>query len=739
VDEGKTYIQIEGAVESLIYRNSENGYCVLRLESPEGTVTAVGTLPDVFPGELLTLTGEWSSHPSYGEQFKTEFFTRSSPAGADSILRYLSSGAVRGVGEKRAKEIVAAFGADTLTILETQPERLAEIRGITLTGAREIGEEFRRTSGVRRLIEHLTRFSVKPAVAMRLYRDMGDEALDTVLENPYVMTDRRYGAAFFEADAMALGLGFDEDSPQRVEAAIIFEMRHNLQNGHTFLPFGKLSGATAQLIEADADAIAEALDSLCDAEEIVREQVAGQDACYLKTMYDDERYLADKLKRLADSTDGASTERIDALISDVERTQGVTYAAEQRKAVHLAASSRVLVLTGGPGTGKTTSVKGIIALFDALGLRSVLCAPTGRAAKRLGQLVNRDDSATVHRVLGAGMGGDGELIFERCEDDPLKADAVIVDESSMLDLQLARALVEAIPEDCRLVLVGDSDQLPSVGPGNVFSDIIRSGAVPVVTLTEIFRQAKESGIVSAAHMVNHGETPDISVNRGDFFFLKRLTVEKIAETITELCTTRLPENMGIEHSQIQVLSPTRRGEAGTKSLNTRLQASLNPKDVKKREREYGGFTFREGDRVMQIRNDYDIMWKSGDGSSSGYGVYNGDLGFITAIDFSYETLTVDYDDKIVEYLFEQLSDLEPAFAMTVHKSQGSEYNAVVLAIPPGAPRLSTRSVLYTALTRAKELLILVGDPAVFDTMVRNDKRQRRYSGLRARLDSGDAT
>jgi exodeoxyribonuclease V alpha subunit len=736
VDEGKAYIQIEGTVESLIYRKPESGYCVLRLKSGDATVTAVGTLPDVFPGETLTLTGEWSTHPSYGEQFKAEFFTRTAPVGTDAVFRFLCSGAIRGVGAKKAKDIVDMFGADTMNVLETDPEKLSAIRGITPNAAREIGAEFRRTSGVRRLIECLTRYSVKPLVAMRLYRDMGDDALDTVLENPYVMTDKEYGADFLEADAMAIALGFEEDAPARVEAALIYEMRHNLQNGHTFLPFGKLSEATAQLIDADVDSIREALDALCDAEEIVREGVSGQDACYLKSMYDDECYLADKLRLLANSATRGDTARIDELISSVERTQGVTYAELQRRAVFLAADSRVMVLTGGPGTGKTTSVKGIIALFDALGLRSVLCAPTGRAAKRLGQLVGRDDSATVHRVLGAGMDDAGELIFERNENDPLNADAVIVDESSMLDLQLARALVEAVPPDCRLVLVGDSDQLPSVGPGNVFSDIIRSGAVPVITLTEIFRQAKESGIISAAHMVNQGETPDISENRGDFFFLKRASTDKIAETITELCSTRLPKNMGLDPSQIQVLTPTRRGDAGTKALNARLQTALNPKDPKKREREYGGFLFREGDRVMQIRNDYDIMWVSANGASSGYGVYNGDLGYITSIDFSTESVTVDYDDKLVEYLFEQLIDLEPAFAMTVHKSQGSEYSAVVLAIPPGAPRLSTRSVLYTAITRAKELLILVGDPTVFETMVRNDKRQKRYSGLRARLSGG---
>ncbi|MDR3278525.1 MAG: ATP-dependent RecD-like DNA helicase, partial [Oscillospiraceae bacterium] len=480
MDGDKGYIQIEGTVSSVVYRNPENGYAVLRLDTPDGGVTAVGCMPDVFPGETLTLTGEWAAHHTYGEQFKAELFTRGAPAGADAIYKYLASGVIRGIGPAKAKDIVDKFGAQALEVLETEPAKLSAIRGITARGARELGVAFRRTAGVRRLIESLTEYGVKPLIAMRLYRTLGDDALDAVRENPYILADRQFGAEFHEADAMALKLGFEQDCPQRVQAAVLFEMRHNTQNGHTFLPYGKLAAATGQLIGTDGESIEEALDALCEEGEVVREEIAGQDACYLRYMYEDEHYAAQKLLTLARNGGGAP-EALDALIAGAERAQGVQYAAEQRRAVTLASNSCVMALTGGPGTGKTTSVRGILALFDGLGLKTLLCAPTGRAAKRLSQLANRP-AATVHRALGAGLGDDGELLFEYGEDNPLKTDAVIVDEASMLDLPLTRALLEAVPKDCRLVFVGDADQLPSVGPGNIFSDIIKSGAVPVVTL-----------------------------------------------------------------------------------------------------------------------------------------------------------------------------------------------------------------------------------------------------------------
>jgi len=731
LQESDRSIQIAGTVTAIVYQNPDNGYTVLRLDTDEGIKTAVGTLPGVSPGEQLILTGSWTTHPSYGEQFKVEAAERRMPSGADAIYAYLSSGVIKNIGPAKARDIVAKFGDRALEIIENEPEKLAQIRGFSLRSAMEVGLAFRRQSGLRRLMEFLSPYGVRPVVAVRLFKVYGEEALDAVRDNPYVMTQEFFGADFFEADGIALSLGFESDCPERVQSAVLYEMEYNLNNGHTFLPYDKLVDATAQLISVPPETVSEALDALIEEGAVVRENIAGQDACYLEALYEAERAVAARLRRMV-GTPPPHGEDIAALVRAVEREQGITYAEQQKKAVELAARSRVMVLTGGPGTGKTTSVRGILALFDRLGLKTALCAPTGRAAKRLGDLTGRN-AATIHRMLGAGIGEGEKLVFEYCEENPLRADAVIVDEASMVDILLMRALLEAMPPGCRLVLVGDVDQLPSVGPGNVFSDIIRSGLVPAVVLTEVFRQASASAIVRNAHLINGGKVPDLSDTSGDFFFLKRPTPESAAETIVQLCAERLPKNLGLDPAQIQVLSPTRKGPAGTRSLNARLQAALNPPAPGKREKLYAGTVFREGDKVMQIRNNYDIMWKSADGLISGTGIFNGDIGTIREVDFTRETVTVDFDDKLVTYLFEQLSELEPAWALTVHKAQGSEYKAVILAAAGGPRQLLVRSVLYTAITRARELLIIVGDRGVVETMVENDRRLRRYSGLRARL------
>jgi exodeoxyribonuclease V alpha subunit len=727
---------IRGILSAVVFRNEENGYSVVKLDavSDGEQFTAVGTLPDVYPGETLELTGQWVANAKYGQQFKAETFTRTAPEGTDSIFRYLSSGVIKGIGPGKAREIIEKFGENALTVIEASPERLAEVKGITRSAARAMSTEFRRKAGVRMLIELLADYGITPLVAMNLYKVLGEGAADAVRENPYIMTQTAYGAAFAEADRMAEALGFESDCPERLEAALVFEMRHNLNNGHVFIPTDKLIGATDQLVGSGEDALLEALDILSEDGDVVREDIGGLDACYLRELRDAEAYVAARLLQMAATNKIGGDADAERLFNEIESKLNVKYAEAQRDAVRLAANHRVMVLTGGPGTGKTTSVRGILELFDRLDLKTLLCAPTGRAAKRMGELSGRDDAMTVHRALGAGIDENGDLVFDRDEDNQLKADAVIVDETSMMDLPLTCALLRAMTAECRLVLVGDANQLPSVGPGNVFADIIRSGAVPVVELTEIFRQAKQSAIVRAAHAVNTGDMPDITEKTGDMFFMKRATPQAIADTVAELIAERLPKNMGIPAAQIQVLTPSRRGDAGTAALNLRLQEKLNPAGVK-REREFGGVVFREGDKVMQIRNDYDIMYTTKSGGA-GTGVYNGDLGVIARLDLAQETLTVDFDDKTVEYMFEQMLDLEPAYAVTVHKSQGSEYRAVILALPPGMPRLATRAVLYTAITRARELLIVVGDAEVFETMVQNDKRAKRYSGLRARLRAG---
>lgn len=734
MDEVRQYIQIEGTVASLIYQNADNGYTVLRLDTSDGTVTAVGCMPGLRPGEALVLSGLWSKHQSYGEQFKAEFIERRMPSGRDAIYSYLSSGVIKNLGPAKARDIVENFGDKALEIIENEPKRLSEVRGITEKRAQEFGESFRRQLGLRQLIEFLSTFGLKPLVAVKLFRCYGDDALPAVRDNPYITTGDQFGADFFEADAMALQLGFDQDCAERVEAAVLFELTHNLDNGHTFLPYEKLLGATSQLIGVDRQTITDALDALCESCVIVREAIAGQDACYLAHYHESEKYVADRLVSMADNPITRPV-NIKGLIASVERTYGITYSPSQLKAVELAAKCRAMVLTGGPGTGKTTSVRGILALFDMLGLKTVLCAPTGRAAKRISELTDRE-AATVHRLLGAGIGDGDTLVFEHDEANPLNADVVIIDETSMVDILLMRALLSAMDRSCRLVMVGDADQLPSVGPGNVFSDIIRSGTVESVVLDEIFRQADESGIVKNAHMINKGIVPDFTVKTSDFFFLKRSNGEKALETIIDLCAERLPKHMNVPAWQIQVLSPTRKNRAGTENLNVRLQAALNPPEKYKKEKIYGETVFREGDKVMQIRNNYDIIWRSTDGLSTGSGVFNGDIGMVKEIDLVHETLTVDYEDKLVTYLFEHLMELELAYALTVHKSQGSEYKAVILAAAPGAPPLLVRSILYTAITRARELLIIVGDHSVIETMIHNDRRQRRYSGLRARLAEG---
>lgn len=724
-------IELEGDVVSIVYQNGENGYTVLRLATPEGVATAVGCMPGVAVGETLLLHGQWGAHQSYGEQFKAERFERRQPQGAEAVFKYLASGAIRGIGPARARSIVDRFGAEALSVIENEPERLSEVGGISARTAREIGAWYRRHMGLRLLIEFLAPFQIPAVVAMRLYRVYGDEGQAALRQNPYILCTESYGAEFFEADKMAEALGFETDCPERVEAAVIFEMAHNLRNGHVFLPREKLIDATNRLIDIGHDAVAEAIDVLCDAGLIVREPIAGVDGCYLAEVYEAERLVSDRLTAMAGERPEVP-KRLDAMLAQVQRSEGVRYAPAQLDAVRRAADCQVMVLTGGPGTGKTTAVRGILALFDAMGLDTLLCAPTGRAAKRMSELCLREAS-TIHRTLGAAVGEDDALLFDHDGDNPLRAEAIIVDEASMIDLMLMRALLAATPKGCRLVLVGDADQLPPVGPGQVFADIIRSDAVPIVVLTEIFRQAEESRIVRNAHRINSGGVLDLAEQKGDFFFLQRAAPERIAETVTELCAQRLPKNMGLDPGEIQVLSPTRKNEAGTERLNALLQAALNPPADGKREKKSGNFVFREGDKVMQIRNDYDIMWKTADGTESGAGVYNGDIGRITAIDFREETVTVDYEDKLVTYGFEQLSELEPAYAMTVHKAQGSEYKAVVLAVAPGVPNLLVRSVLYTAVTRARELLVLVGDREVVQKMVENDRRLRRYSGLRARL------
>ena len=723
---------IEGTVSAIIYQNEENGYTILRMDVKEEEMTVVGAMPGVSPGEYLSVRGRWVRHATYGPQFKAETVERRLPQGLKEIYHYLASGAVKGVGKATARLLIEEFGEETLSVIEETPEKLTRIKGISPKRARQIGDVFRRQMGMRRLMEFLTEHALPLELAMPLWRAYGDVALEVLRANPYLLVGEEFGVDFSLADGLALSLGVGAEDPQRLEAGLLFELAHNLNNGHTFLPHRKLVEATGVLLEVPGEQLEECLEALAARGEVECEAVAGQEAVYLPPLYEAETFVAQRVSEMS-REELTPPQGLDSLIRHIQREQGITYAPQQRQAVELAANRQVMLLTGGPGTGKTTCLRGVLALFEAMGLETALAAPTGRAAKRLGDLCGVD-AATIHRLLETQFDpGTGRLVFAHDESDPLRVDAVIVDETSMVDIALMRALLSALRGDCRLVLVGDPDQLPSVGPGNLFSDLIRSGSIPMVRLTEIFRQAAESAIVMNAHGVNRGELPDLRNKGGDFFFLRRKDPARAAETIVELVKERLPRNMGIPADQIQVLSPTRKTVAGTGALNRVIQEAVNPPDREKGERRFGEFIFREGDRVMQVRNNYDLMWRDRDSLTSGMGVFNGDIGQITGVDNRNECITVDFDGRIVEYSPDMLGELEPAYAITVHKSQGSEYRAVILSVCKGTPMLLTRGVLYTAITRARELLVLVGDEEAVAQMTANNRQQRRYSGLRWRL------
>ena len=725
--------EISGTVDSVIYKNEENGYTVLRLNDHGGAViTVVGCFPYASPGESMIITGTWMNHAVHGRQFKAEFAQRLLPTTANAIYDYLAGGSVRGVGPAMASLIVNEFGEKTLDVMENSPQLLAKIRGISAAKAEQIAKSFRRQAGVRRLMEFVCSFGLRPLLAMRMYKFYGDNALELLRDNPYILATEHIGGSFAEADTMALEMGVDSYSKNRICAAVLFELVHNSGNGHCFIPREKLAAVTAQLIGVDEQSADECIDILIESGQLMYEEIAGCKACYLPSLYHAESDAAEHIARMCRRKFDESV-NIPALIATLEKQLGIKYAPLQRKTLELALKNQIIVITGGPGTGKTTSIRAILAMFDRLGLKTLLTAPTGRAAKRMTELTGQEAS-TVHRLLEAKFSDDGEtVVFGKDESDRLDCDAVILDECSMVDIVLMDALLSALPPDARLVMVGDADQLPSVGPGNVFSAVIRSQVVPTIRLTEIFRQNEGSRIVRNAHMINKGEHPKLSENAGDFFRLKRLEAGSTVDTIAELCSVRLPGKMGIPPEDIQVLSPTRKGELGTVSLNKRLQQVLNPPRKDKKEKAFGDAVFREGDRVMQIKNNYDILWQNESRTAAGSGIYNGDIGTILSIDMDSESLSVNFDGRIATYGFDSLIELEHAWAMTVHKSQGSEYRAVILSLSPGSQMLLTRDVLYTAVTRAKELLIMVGDDATAYKMIDNFRQSKRYSALRVRL------
>ena len=723
---------LQGAISAIVFQNPENGYAVLRLSCEDGqTITVVGTIPMPVMGEQLMVTGKWGNHSSYGRQFEAEFLERLLPSTQKDILQYLSSRTIKGVGPKLAARIVQRFGGDTLTVIEREPERLAEVNGISQAKAIAIGEAFRLQFGVRQLLEFFSLHHLPAELAIKVYKLYGQDAIDIITQDPYILMDEGMEAPFEAVDRFAIDLGVYSDDPRRVGAGILYELRCNLTAGHVFLPEDKLLQVSCQLLSISEATAIEAMDRLHENGQLVRDELQHIHIVYLPRLYEAETYCKDRLLHAAKQVYPAPP-RLQSMVRTAAKESGLQYAPQQAEAIVRSATSGLLLVTGGPGTGKTTIVNGILSLFDQMGVKCALAAPTGRAAKRMTEVTGRDAS-TIHRLLEATIDPhSGDLYFNKNETDPLKVQAVIVDEMSMVDISLLHSLLLAVPVSARIILVGDPDQLPPVGPGSPFSDMLRSGVLPSVRLTEIFRQAQESLIVMNAHRVNRGEMPVLRDVKNDFFFLPAHSEEQLAQTIVGLCATRLPQRMGIPAAEIQVLSPTKKGAAGTFELNRLLQQSLNPPAPGKKERKYGQVVFREGDRVMQIRNNYDMVWQKDDGSV-GTGVFNGDVGIITTIDMDLECVTVRFDDRQADYEFNQLNELELAFAMTVHKSQGSEYRAVILAAWNGSPYLLSRSILYTAITRARELLIIAGTEQTVQTMTENARTGRRYTGLKLRL------
>ena len=727
---------LQGTISAVVFQNYENGYSVLRLAVGGGqSVTVVGTIPLPAVGEQLMVTGRWSSHSSYGKQFEAEFLERLMPQSSGEILAYLSSRIIKGIGPKTAARIVEHFGENTLAIMEREPQRLAEVPGISREKAIAIGEEFRLQVGMRQLMEFFAAHQLPAELAVRTYKIYGDSTLDLLYDDPYLLMDEGLDASFGAVDRFAIEMGVAGDDPRRVEAGLLFELSYNLSAGHSFLPEEKLKAATAQLLSVDADTVQQGILRAREAERIVSDTLAGIQVDYLPQLHEAEQCCTRRLLEFA-ANSFPERQDLDKLLRQAASESNLNYSGQQEQAIREASRSGLLIITGGPGTGKTTVLRGILNLLGQMQLRVLLAAPTGRAAKRLTE-VTGEEASTIHRLLEAGIDqATGKMVFARDEDNPLKCDAVIVDEMSMVDVLLLSSLLKAIPKGKRLILVGDPDQLPPVGPGFPFSNMLRSGVLPTVCLTEIFRQAQQSLIVMNAHRVNRGELPELKTVTSDFFFMRRNTEESVTQLIRDLCTTRLPKNMGIQPWEIQVLSPTRKGAVGTAALNKMLQAALNPAGQGKKEKAFGDILFREGDRVMQIKNNYDIMWKKIDGTAVGTGIFNGDVGIIAAIEPNEERMRVVFDDREAEYDFTQLGELEPAYAITVHKSQGSEYRAVILTAWNGSPYLLNRSILYTAITRARELLIIVGREETVAAMTQNAKKNRRYSGLKLRLQGG---
>lgn len=720
-------VTISGTVEYITFQNIENGYTVLEFSSDGELFTATGNVCDLYCGERVTLTGSWSVHPTFGKQFRIEFCEREMPQTAADMLSYLSSGIIKGVKEKTAQKIVERFGEDTFFIIENHPERLSEIKGISRERAKEISSEFCRRAAEREALISLERYGMTTAESLRVFKAFGQRAVETVEKNPYLLCNEGIGITFDKACAIASLLPVCPPDEYRISAGILYVVRHNLYNGHTCLPREKLVTPCSDLLDIPPYMVEPQFDNLIQQKQLISENINAKEFLFLPDIYNAEKRAASTIlfmKQFAPKC----FEDIDEQINRTELISGVCYNDQQRLAIKIAVEKGILILTGGPGTGKTTTLRGILKIFENQGLEVALAAPTGRAAKRMSELTGRE-AQTIHRLLEVEWDRNDRPVFQRNKRNPLSAGAVIIDELSMVDIVLFSSLLDALPIGCRLIMVGDSDQLPPVGAGNVLHDMINSKALPVVELKEVFRQAMESLIVTNAHKIVKGELPEIARKDKDFFFMERNLPSSAANTICELCSERLPKAYGFSPvDDIQVLCPSKKGDAGTVNINKLLQSALNPPAKHKKEHAFGQRIFREGDKLMQVKNNYNIPWKSSE--KEGLGVFNGDIGILEKIDDAAHTLYIKYDDRIAEYPFEGSTELEHAYAVTVHKSQGNEFEAVVMPVSGVVDQLAYRNLLYTAVTRAKKLMILVGSRNMIERMVANNSKSKRYSALK---------
>ncbi len=722
-------VEIAGTVEHIIYQNEENGYTVCEIATVEDElITAVGEMPFLGAGEMVRAMGKWTLHQTFGRQFRVEYYEKELPASENAILKYLSSRTIKGIGPSIALKIVGQYGVDTFDVIENHPEWLAEIPGISLKKAKAMSEDFKAQFGLRTVMMFCRDF-FGPATAVKIYKRWGGGAIDIIKRNPYILCDEIHGIGFEKADVVAKSLGIDNYKEERLKAGVKYVLFYNgTQHGHVFIPRDKLIPAACDMLNTEEDMTNKAVDELILSGGLVQKTFNGRKCIYLNTYYEAEKYSSDKLQMLDNFCPKIDISDIGRMIMRIESDFGVEYAAMQKKAIVNSINNGVMVLTGGPGTGKTTVIRAVIRVFEDLGYKIALAAPTGRAAKRMSESTFHE-AKTIHRLLEMDYSNDKMPVYRRNESSKLEENVIIIDEASMVDIMLFEALLRAIKPGARLILIGDSDQLPSVGAGNVLNDIIKSDRFNTVELKEIFRQDEESLIITNAHAINEGEYPKLTSKNSDFFFLAREDDEAIARTVAELCAVRLPKTYGKEIvNDIQVITPSRKGNAGTEMLNNLLQRVMNPKSEYKKEKKVRDIVFREGDKVMQIKNNYDIEWENEE--KDGIGIFNGDIGTIKNIDVKNEKMKIVFDDnRYVDYDFSLLDELEHAYAITVHKSQGSEYPVVIIPMYSFTPRLMTRNLLYTAVARAQKMVIMVGKASVVQRMVDTNRPTKRYTGL----------